>query len=118
MQLRETHPHNHTRYAEVEKKWWDQSSTAIISNDSHSYPYVDCSNATDSTGFYIYRKSGKRDGACFGMDFALARQDYDGAGSCKTKDRICEYHHLDPCVYLLLSFALALFLNSNLFLGG
>lgn len=77
------------RYIEVENKWWDQRSTASSQG---------CSNATDSTGYYIYRKNGKRDGACFGMDLDLAKKDYDGAGSCKTNSTACQLHRLDPCV--------------------
>ena len=68
--------------------------------------YLSCSNATDSTGYYTYRKSGKHDGECLGIDFTLAKQDYDGHGSCKTNDRICDQHLLRLCVCLLLSFAL------------
>ena len=39
--------------------------------------YLGCSNTTDSTGYYIYRKDGKKDGECWGMDFEQARRDYN-----------------------------------------
>ena len=88
--------HNHTRYADLEKRWWSQTSTAT----SDSKGSINCSNATDSTGYYTYRKSGKHDGKCLGMDFTLAKKDYDGHGSCRTKDGICDQYRLVPCVRL------------------
>ena len=60
-----------------------------------------CDNATDSTGYYIYRKDGKRDGECWGMDFEKARQDYK-QGKCVTGSKPCKDSLLSTCVCLII----------------
>ena len=57
-----------------------------------------CSDARDSTGYYIYRKNGKRFGECIGMDFNLAKREYQGNGSCAPKAKVCKDALLRPCV--------------------
>ena len=64
--------------------------------------YRDCSNATDSTGYYIYREDGKPNGQCLGLDFEQARRDYDGQGSCQTDSKTCKDSLVLPFVSLLL----------------
>ena len=81
----------------MESTWWNQASTATMNNNG---TYLDCNNTRDSTGYYVYRKDGKRDGECWGMDFEKARQDYS-QGKCVTGSKLCEDSLISPCVCLL-----------------
>ena len=72
----------------MQRDWWKQKSTATMRSDGS---YLGCSNKTDSTGYYIYRKDGKKDGECWGMDFEQARRDYnESLGSCKSGTKLCK----------------------------
>ena len=83
----------------MESNWWNQASTATMNNDG---AYLDCNNTRDSTGYYVYRKDGKRDGECWGMDFEKARRDYSGQGTCRTGSKLCKDYLISTCVCLLL----------------
>ena len=82
----------------MQRDWWKQKSTATMRSDGS---YLDCSNTTDSTGYYTYRKDGKKDGECWGMDFEQARRDYnESLGSCKSDTKLCMDSLLSSCVCL------------------
>ena len=67
--------------------------------DDGTYPK--CDDTVDSTGYYVYRKDGKRDGECWGMDFEKARRDYNGQGKCVTGSKLCEKSLISTCVCVL-----------------
>ena len=82
----------------MEKTWWNQASTAEMKDDG---TYLKCDDTVDSTGYYVYRKDGKRDGECWGMDFEKARRDYNGQGKCVTGSKLCEKSLISTCVCVL-----------------
>ena len=82
----------------MESTWWNQASTATMNNDG---TYLDCNDKVDSTGYYVYRKDGKRDGECWGMDFEKARRDYSGQGTCRTGSKPCKDSLISTCMCVL-----------------
>ena len=80
-----TKPLSSSQYADFERAWYMQPSSATMSpNGSRTA----CSDAVDATGHYIWREDGREDGRCCGIDFQQAGDKWR-AGKYSRDDPIC-----------------------------
>ena len=72
------------KFLDFQRDWYAQASSATMSNDGER---TACSDAVDTTGRYIWRENGAKNGRCYGIDFRKAV--WSENGQCDN-NRICE----------------------------
>ena len=74
------------KYLDFRRDWYAQASSATMSSDGKR---TACSDTVDTTGRYIWRENGAKNGRCYGIDFRKAGQIWSQNGQCGN-DPICE----------------------------